>query len=310
VYRKTIMLGIVGDSATGKTTLTKGLVNIFGADNVVALCSDDYHRYDRQQRKENGITALDPRCNYIDIMEQHFRLLREGQPILKPIYNHSTGTFDPPEYIQPTKFVIIEGLLGFHSRLLRDCFDIKVYLSPPEPLRYEWKIKRDMSKRGYTRNQVLAALESRKEDSPQFITPQRKFGDIVVSFYPPSDNYQETGEHLNVKLILRPTIPHPDLSDILEHAVNGNDPKPAMSLRLDRSDGKPVDILEVDGGITKEKTTELKNLLWNYLMQKENGLPPMTLGAYQDRQETHYSYPLIITQLLIAYHMSKALETL
>ncbi len=146
--RVNIMLGVVGDSAAGKTTLTEGIVNALGADQVTAICSDDYHSYNRKQRKEMGISALSPDGNYIDIMEQHFRLLREGQSILKPIYNHGTGDFDAPEYIKPTRYVIIEGLLPFHTRVMRLCFDVKVYLNPPEELRQSWKIKRDMAKRG------------------------------------------------------------------------------------------------------------------------------------------------------------------
>ena len=108
-----ILLGIVGDSAAGKTTLTKGIAQVLGVDNVTVICTDDYHRYDRIQRKQLGITALHPDANYLDIMQQHLRLLRAGEAILKPIYNHSTGTFDPPEYIKPSQFVIVEGLLGY-----------------------------------------------------------------------------------------------------------------------------------------------------------------------------------------------------
>ncbi|MEM9568297.1 MAG: phosphoribulokinase, partial [Cyanobacteria bacterium P01_E01_bin.34] len=143
-----ILLGIVGDSAAGKTTLTRGIAQVLGEENVTAICTDDYHRYNRQQRAELGISALHPDCNYLDIMEQHISQLRTGKPILKPIYNHSTGDFDPPEYIKPSKYVIIEGLLGYSTRISRDSFDVKVYLAPPEDLRYSWKIKRDMRKRG------------------------------------------------------------------------------------------------------------------------------------------------------------------
>ncbi len=145
-----IMLGIVGDSAAGKTTLTKGIAQVLGSEEVTVICTDDYHRYDRKQRAELGITALHPDCNYVDIMQQHLSLLRMGQPILKPIYNHKTGSFDAPEYIKPGKFVIVEGLLGYSTRAARDCYDVKVYLAPPEPLRASWKIKRDTLKRGYS----------------------------------------------------------------------------------------------------------------------------------------------------------------
>ena len=105
-----IILGVVGDSAAGKTTLTKGIAQVFGEENVTVICTDDYHRYDRKQRAEIGISALHPDCNYLDIIEQHLDLLRQGQAILKPIYNHSTGAFDPPEYVKPRKYVIVEVL--------------------------------------------------------------------------------------------------------------------------------------------------------------------------------------------------------
>src|SRR5688572_32201415 len=92
-----VILGIVGDSASGKTTLTPGIAQILGADRVATICTDAYHTYARGERSKNGLSALDPRASYVDIMEQHLRLLREGQPILKPIYNHDTGSLDKPE---------------------------------------------------------------------------------------------------------------------------------------------------------------------------------------------------------------------
>ena len=138
------MLGVVGDSAAGKTTLTDGIVNIFGSHRVTAICIDDYHRYDREARKARSITPLHPDCNYLDIMEQHLRLLSSGEPILKPVYNHDHGTLDAPELFEPSDYVVIEGLLAFHSKALRDCFDVKVYLDPPEEVRRAWKIKRHL----------------------------------------------------------------------------------------------------------------------------------------------------------------------
>ena len=65
-----VILGVVGDSATGKTTFTRGLVRLLGEENVTHVCTDDYHRYDRGQRAELNITPLDPDCNYMDIMAQ------------------------------------------------------------------------------------------------------------------------------------------------------------------------------------------------------------------------------------------------
>ena len=184
--RRPIILGIVGDSAAGKTTLTRGLVNILGPERVTHVCTDDYHKYDRVERAQIGISALHPDCNYMDVMELHLERLHYGQPILKPVYNHSNGTLVRPEYVQPREFVIVEGLLGFSTATLRQFFDVKVFLDPPEELRHVWKIRRDTTKRGYTPDQVRAELVRREPDSRDFIRPQRAFADMVISFYPPA----------------------------------------------------------------------------------------------------------------------------
>lgn len=307
-----IILGIVGDSAAGKTTLTKGIAQVLGPENVTVICTDDYHRYDRKQRAELGITALHPDCNYLDIMQQQLSLLRSGQPILKPIYNHSTGTFDPPEYIKPNKFVIVEGLLGYSTRGARDCYDVKVYLAPPEDLRAKWKIKRDTQKRGYTEEQVLAEMQKREPDSEQFIRPQRQWSDIVVTFYPPAEAPQEKSAHLNVRLVLRPNIPHPDLTQVVSCDATTYS-KAAIRLGLDRDMGKPVDVLEVDGHATEDQVMELEHFICGDIphllsfcdreMNPELGKVVGTTG------EMLQSYPLAITQLLVAYHMLKAIES-
>jgi phosphoribulokinase len=303
-----IILGIVGDSAAGKTTLTQGVAQILGKDDVTVICTDDYHRYDRTQRAELKISALHPDCNYLDIIQQHLSLLRTGQPILKPIYNHSTGAFDPPEYIQPKKYVIVEGLLGYSTRGMRESYDVKVYLAPPENLRANWKIKRDTRKRGYNEEQVIEQIRQREPDSEAYIRPQRQWADVVISFYPPTEEVSQNDVLLNARLLLRPTIPHPDLYRILN--AEGNHLGSAIRLELDRDMGKPVDVLEIDGHATDEQVKELERMLCNevpYLGQfcslegnQDIGKVVGTTG------ELLQSYPLALTQLLITYHMLKA----
>jgi len=305
-----IILGIVGDSAAGKTTLTKGIAQVLGSENVTVICTDDYHRYDRRQRAEIGITALHPDCNYLDIMQQHLSLLRAGQPILKPIYSHKTGTFEPPQYIKPNNFVILEGLLGYSTPGARDCYDLKVYLAPPEPLRTKWKVKRDTLKRGYTEEQVLAELQKREPDSEEFIRPQRQWADVVVSFYPPGDLPDDSNEHLNVRLVLRPTVPHPDFTQILNPS-NANS-TPAIRLELERDMGKPVDVLEVDGHATREQVRELEKIICSDMPHLSSicsleGNPELgkLIGTTGEMLQ---SYPLALTQLLTTYHMLKAIQ--
>ena len=242
-----IILGIVGDSASGKTTLSRGIAQILGADRVATICSDDYHKYSRARRAELRISALDPAANYIDIMEQHLEQLRRGRPILKPVYNHHAGTLDAPEYVEPQPYIIVEGLLGYPTRRMRDSYDVKIYLEPDEQLRVRWKMQRDMATRGYNRGQVLRSLDKREDDSPSFIHPQRTFADIVVKFYPPGNAALETGEHLDVRQILRPTLPHPDLTTMLNGGADSG-----LHLELARDiDGKPVDVLELQGNLSR-----------------------------------------------------------
>ncbi|BAU11990.1 phosphoribulokinase/uridine kinase [Leptolyngbya sp. NIES-3755] len=308
--QRPIILGIVGDSAAGKTTLTRGIAQVLGEENVTIICTDDYHKYDRSDRAQIGITALHPDCNHLDIMQQHLSLLRSGQPILKPNYSHKTGTFEAPTYIKPNRFVIIEGLLGYSTRLARDCYDVKVYLAPPEDVRAQWKVKRDTQKRGYTEEQVLEELRKREPDSSEFIRPQRAWADMIVSFCPPTSTPSPNG-HLDVKLVLRPTIPHPDLTQVV-----GDDAptRSAIRLGLDRDMGKPVDVLEIDGHATKEQVVHLERFICDELPALSNVCNPTgdtELGKVSGTTgEMIQSYPLAMTQLMIVYHMIKATKAL
>jgi phosphoribulokinase len=290
-----IMLAIAGDSAAGKTTITKGLVNALGPHRITSICVDDYHRYDRTERKDKPFTPLHPDCNYVDIMEQHLQLLALGNPILKPVYNHKDGTLGRPVLVEPREFVIIEGLLPLFTKLARACFDVSVYLDPPEEIRYEWKIKRDTAKRGYTEEAVREDLAKREPESAAYIRPQRAAADIVMQF----DRIQgrDPDEPLSASLLLRPTIPHPDLNNILtdEH-------RSAMHLKLTRDeDGKPVDSLHIHSYADREITRDVEQNIW-----KQLGIDdpiPESLGVIDENVR---SEPLAISQLILLYHLFQA----
>lgn len=301
--KRPVLLGIVGDSATGKTTFSSGIEQILGPDRVVNICSDDYHKYNRVQRKEKNICALAPECNYIDIMEGHFEQLRRGEPILKPVYNHSTGDFDPPVYVEPKEFVIIEGLLGFASMRLRDAFDVKIFLDPEEELRIDWKVKRDTTKRGYSAEEVRASLERRKDVSASCIRPQRKFADIVVNFYRPEGFKDETGTYLNTKLILRPTIKHPDFSEFIDQRPDRK--RQCLTIALGRDEGLPVDILYITGNIQPVTAETLMDIIMDHLQGVEP-LATTEVGHYVDGKDKKTSHPLAISQLLTCYHLLNA----
>lgn len=293
--RHPVMVGVAGDSAAGKTTLTTGLAEALGPERVTTVCVDDYHRYDRQERKSLPFTALHPDCNHVGIMEQHLQLLATGNPILKPVYDHHTGQLTRPELIEPNEFVIVEGLLPLHTKLSRACFDISLYLDPPEDIRREWKVERDTQKRGYTPEAVLTELTRREPESAAFIRPQRTHADIVVRFAPIAGRDDPPGTPLSAELMLRPTIRHPDLTRVLADS----EPR-AIHLKLTRdSDGRPADTLHIHGYAPPEESLVVQKAIWE-LLGVESGGPPPTLGSLGCGGR---SEPLAITQLLLLYHL-------
>jgi phosphoribulokinase len=271
-----IVLGVVGDSAAGKTTMTRGLVRALGEHAVTHACTDDYHRYDRKQRSELGITPLHPDCNHLDVMAKDLRHLRNGEAILKPVYRHSDGTFAPPVYVKPHGFAIVEGLLGYHTQAMRDCYDVRVFLAPPEELRRRWKVQRDCSRRGYTTDEVLAELDRREPDSAAFIRPQERYADLVVSFMPGTDP-----DCLDAELLLRDGLPHPDLTPFI-----------TMSDRRVR----------IPGDIEPERAAEIEEAIWDRLHFATH-LRSQRLGEFTIGTELHRSESLALVQLLILYHL-------
>ncbi len=292
-----IILGIVGDSAVGKTTITNGLVRLLGADRVTHICTDDYHKYDRYERARLNISVLHPDCNYLDILEQHLERLRSGQPILKPVYDHSTGTLARPEYVTPREFVIVEGLYGFHNPAIRQLFDVKVYVEVPESLRRLWKIRRDTTRRGYTPEQVIAELQKRKADAMRYIRPQRQYADIVVQSAPATTD-QANGP-LDMRLLLRPTIRHIDLDYLGTPELQAQG---SVRLRAVYKHGLPFMIVDIDGCMALDAAAALKQMIWEHL-PSPNRLLAQQLGTYEDRSGLSHSDSLALTQFLLAAYL-------
>lgn len=294
--RRPVMLAIAGDSGTGKTTITAGLVKALGRDRITSIGVDDYHRYDREERRSLPFTPLNPKCNFIDIMEQDLQHLVIGHPILKPTYDHNTGTLGRPEYVEPREFVIVEGLLPLYTPLSRACFDVTVFMDPPEDIRIAWKMRRDTTKRGYTEEQVREELGRREPESKQFIRPQRSYADIVIRFSHIEERGETPDDPLSATLLLRPTINHPDLTSVL-----GDDTRQAMHLKLSRDqDGKPVDSVHIHSYAQPAVTKKVEQAMWDQLGLDEP--VPQSLGMIEDVRDE----PLALTQLLLLFHLMQA----
>jgi phosphoribulokinase len=287
-----VILGVVGDSAAGKTTITRGLVRILGEDRVTHVCTDDYHRYDRKQRADLGITPLHPDCNHLDIAGQDLEHLREGKAIMKPVYRHGDGTFGPPVYVKPHVFTVVEGLLGYHTPAMRDCYDVRVYLAPPEELRRKWKVQRDCSRRGYTTDEVLSELDRREPDSAAFIRPQERYADMLISFLP---GERGDPDFLDAEVVLREGLPHPDLSPFMGNGSRGITIAERGSERH----------LCIPGDIAPGRAAELEEAIWDKLHFATH-LRSQRLGEFTVGIDLHRSESLALVQLLILYHLVMA----
>ena len=290
-----VMLGVVGDSAAGKTTITRGLVRVLGEENVTHVCMDDYHRYDRKERAEKQITPLHPDCNYMDIAAQDLEHLRAGEPILKPVYQHKDGTLGPPVYVAPARFTVIEGLLGFHSAAMRDAYDVRVFLNPPEDLRRRWKVRRDCTRRGYTTDQVLAELDRREADSAAYIRPQRRYADMLISFIPNGDGADDQ-IHLDAELTLVDDgLPHPDLTPFVQDGPDG----------VTLVDPGRERVLRIPGRMDVDHAAAIEEAIWERLHFATH-LRSRRLGEFTIGTELHRSESLALVQLLVLYHLVTA----
>ena len=206
---------------------------------ITSICVDDYHKFDRIERKTKPFTPLHPDCNYVDIMEQHLQLLALGNPILKPVYNHKDGTLGRPVLVEP------RGVRD-HRGPVRRC-------SP------SWPAPASTCRSTSTRPSP-SATSGRSSVTPRSgATPSRRCattsrsasrsrrptsgpsGRRPTSSCSSTASPAEDPTSLSASLLLRPTIPHPDLANILtdEH-------RSAMHLKLTRDeDGKPVDSLHI-----------------------------------------------------------------
>jgi phosphoribulokinase len=187
-------IGVAGDSGSGKSTFTQGVRSIFGDDLVSTITLDDYHSLDRSGRSERQVTPLDPRANRLDQLEKDLALLKRGVPIEKSVYNHATGTFDPPVIFCPRKILILEGLHTLFTPALRRHLDFTLFVDPVREVKFDWKIRRDMVTRGYSREQVLKEIAGREPDYRTYIAPQKEFADAVIGI-----DYSEYGKHLGLE---------------------------------------------------------------------------------------------------------------
>lgn len=298
------VLGLAGDSASGKSTLSRGIEYVLGVDRVARVCTDDYHRYDRAERARLGVTPLDPAANRMDLMAEHLGALASGEPVVKPTYSHRTGSFGPPEVVAPGEIVIVEGLLPLADRQARDAIDVAVFLEPEEVLRRRWKLERDVFDRGYSAADVVEEIHRREPDAEAFVRPQRTFADVVVAFR--RRGGRPDVDRLSVRLAVRPTLPYADLRELLGGIGQGDRAPVRWSTA---TDGRgPMSLLDIDGACPPDIGAEIEQVLWSALrpddrLQRDRIGIVRTPGQGERRSEA-----LALAQLVIVAHLVGAID--
>ena len=178
-----LVIGIAGGTGSGKTTLMKNIITRFG-DVVTVLSHDNYYkRRDELTYEERCLINYDePAALETDLMARHLEELRRGNAIDCPVYDFTQhNRSNETVRIVPKKVIIVEGILIFEDRPLRDLMDIKIFVDTDADVRLCRRIKRDVNKRGRTLESVLTQYQQTvKPMHEKYVEPSKKFADIVV----------------------------------------------------------------------------------------------------------------------------------
>ncbi len=184
-----LTLGIAGGTGSGKSTVVEQILNELPAGEVSILSQDSYY-------KQNDHLTYDQRCDInfdhpgaidFELLKEHLTELKKGKSIEQPVYSFETHNRLTDTLItHPKKVVIIEGILIFTEKSLRDLFDIKVYVHADSDERLIRRLKRDMKERGRDLNEVLDRYQNTlKPMHEEFIEPTKSYADIII----PNDRY-------------------------------------------------------------------------------------------------------------------------
>ena len=179
------IIGVGGGSCSGKTTFSKHLLEHFGTNICQVIWQDDYyidqsHRFD----KDGGAVNFDhPSAIDFDLLHDHLNELKNNRVIQCPTYDFATHTrTGVTKEVTPHPIILVDGILIFHQENLRNTFDYRYYISAPEDVRFERRLKRDTTERGRTAEGVHDQFY--KQVAPmhnQFVSPTKEFAHRVIT---------------------------------------------------------------------------------------------------------------------------------
>lgn len=184
-----LIIGIAGGTGSGKTTVVNQILHELPPDEVCVISQDSYYKetVDLSYEDRTKINFDHPNAIDFDLLVEHVAELRKGNVIEQPVYSFIAHNRTKDTHkTHPKNVIIVEGILIFNSKALRDLFDIKVFVHADADERLIRRVRRDIEERGRDINEVLGRYQSTlKPMHQQFIEPSKTFADIII----PNDRY-------------------------------------------------------------------------------------------------------------------------
>ncbi len=185
---KPLIIAISGGSASGKTTVVKEIVERLKSVDITVICHDDYYKDQSHLSMEERLKTNYDHPNSLDndLFVEHLHELINGKSIEKPVYdfvNHNRKK--ETILVQPTKVIILEGILVLEEKKIRDCADVKIFVKCDEDIRFIRRLKRDIEERGRSLDNVISQyLSTVKPMFNRYVNPSSRYADIII----PNDN--------------------------------------------------------------------------------------------------------------------------
>lgn len=188
-----MIIGICGGTGSGKTTVTRRILENVNEEFVVYLPQDSYYRNlgDMPLSLRHHINFDHPDALDNELFANHVRALRAGEPIEMPIYDYTTHTRRlETKGVAAKPIVIVEGILIFNDARLREAMDVKIFVETADDLRFIRRLKRDITERGRSVESVINQyLETVRPMHQQFVEPSKRYADVII----PEGGYNEVG---------------------------------------------------------------------------------------------------------------------
>ena len=176
------IVGIAGGSGSGKTTIVSRITEI--VRDYALVPQDNYYR-SAEHLTNQSITEFNfdhPDAFDSELLFEHLQALKDGSPIRMPQYDfvHNRRRSDTV-LVEPRRLVILEGIMVFHDKRIRDLIDLKLYVDTPDDIRFIRRLQRDITERGRTVESVLAQYQAVvRPGHYEFVEPTKVYADLII----------------------------------------------------------------------------------------------------------------------------------